>query len=336
MCDFTRFFRLMLELEQGFSMTQWKNKIYLLMKSQFMGFSFKFLLLALLFAVLLHVLFIVFWIEAFNLDKTAVKVKSSFSQIHLVNKVKKRINEPITDKQLVTTSKSETSKKPEQADHVAEFDQKVEAETKSWKTSPSENITAKPQKNTETNPAQLPLPHVAKTESVLPPGKVGITRPKQKMPSPQIDLIPTLTQLAEMSGSPFNDHLANIETDAQTRLNTFEWKHATYFNRIKERVAQTWSPLEQIRRHDPYGALLGQQDRYTTVLITIDRTGQVVDTKIQTKSGVYYLDDEAIRSFKVASPFPNPPQVIFASNNLFSFAFGFNVSTDRGFFAGFN
>ncbi|MDA0713302.1 MAG: TonB family protein [bacterium] len=317
-------------------MAQWKNKIYLVMKSQFMGFSFKFLFFALLFTVLLHVLFILFWIEAFNFNKTAAKVKPPFQQIHLVNKVKKHFVEPVTDKQLVSSPKPDTSQKPHQADYVAEFDQKVEAETKSWKASPSENITAKPQSKSVPTPVELPSPSLTIQRENLPVGKTGIARPKVIHASPKIDLMPTLAQLAEMSGTPFNDHLENVETDAQTRLNTFEWKHATYFNRIKERIAQTWSPLDQIKRHDPYGALLGQQDRYTAVLITIDRTGQVVDTKIQTESGVYYLDDEAIRSFKVASPFPNPPQVIFSSSNLFSFTFGFNVNFDRGFFAGFN
>lgn len=131
--------------------------------------------------------------------------------------------------------------------------------------------------------------------------------------------------------SSFNDHIEHTETGAQTELNTFEWKHAAYFNRIKESVSHSWSPLLQIKRYDPAGALIGKQDRLTVVEITIDTSGNVTHTQIKSSSNVFYLDDEAIAAFKRASPFPNPPKALFTSKQEFSFTFGFYVNVQKGF-----
>ena len=48
--------------------------------------------------------------------------------------------------------------------------------------------------------------------------------------------------------------------------------------------------------------------------------------------GVRTLDDEAVRAFQEAGPFPNPPPQLFKSEDRFTFLFGFNVSYDRSHF----
>jgi TonB family protein len=42
------------------------------------------------------------------------------------------------------------------------------------------------------------------------------------------------------------------------------------------------------------------------------------------KSGVSFLDDEAINAFRLAQPFPNPPQGLVDENQLITFHFGFH------------
>lgn len=125
--------------------------------------------------------------------------------------------------------------------------------------------------------------------------------------------------------------MSDVEEDAQTRLNTWQWRHATFFVRVKEAVARRWNPNYAIRRNDPRGELVGTQDRVTQIMATIDHSGNLVAIKVTRDSGVYYLDDAAVTAFKEAAPFSNPPKALFGSNDTFEFPFGFILSYDRGF-----
>jgi TonB family protein len=115
-----------------------------------------------------------------------------------------------------------------------------------------------------------------------------------------------------------------------TELNAWKWDHAPFFNRIKEQIASIWSPLAQINRHDPNGKLLGQTNRVTVLSISINKIGELIDLSIKNPSGVNYLDEEALRALKKASPFLYPPQELFKNNNTFSFDFAFHVEVNRG------
>ena len=45
---------------------------------------------------------------------------------------------------------------------------------------------------------------------------------------------------AKLAGAPSNDYLPDVEVDAETKLNAWRWKHATFFNRIHEKVSREW------------------------------------------------------------------------------------------------
>ncbi len=142
--------------------------------------------------------------------------------------------------------------------------------------------------------------------------------------------VPTLQQVERLAGLPASDHLL-VEEDDMTALNAFEWKHATYFNRVQDAVARVWSPnvASALRTADPDGKLYGSSDRLTRLEVTIDTSGNVVDIVVKEPSGAGALDDEALRSFKVAGPFPNPPQALFKGSDRYSFSFGFAVNYNR-------
>ena len=143
-------------------------------------------------------------------------------------------------------------------------------------------------------------------------------------------------RVSKITNTYFFDNLRETKTAAQTQLNAFEWKHAVYFNRIKETVARIWSPILQMRRYDPAGALIGRSEKTTLVEITLDLSGAVIGAEIKSPSGVFYLDDEAIHAFKTAAQFPNPPKALFAEKDNFSFTFGFVVSLQKGFSMSFD
>jgi TonB family protein len=132
------------------------------------------------------------------------------------------------------------------------------------------------------------------------------------------------------------DFVPNQPEGEHTELNAWQWRHAPFFNRIKARISEIWSPQAQISRFDPQGTLLGQEDRVTVVKVTIDRQGHLRNLAITEKSGVGYLDDEAARAFKEASPFLYPPKELFEQSDEFSFNFAFHLYINRGFSINFD
>jgi TonB family protein len=152
-------------------------------------------------------------------------------------------------------------------------------------------------------------------------GSNGLPSLEQLTPSPQ--------QLAKLAGAPANDHLPEVEVDAETRLNAWRWKHATFFNRIADAIRREWQGGEVLSNNDPGGNVYGFEDRMTVVQVTLDRGGNVLDVNVAEPSGAFVLDDEAVRAFKQAGPFANPPVQLFKREERFTFLFGFNVAYNR-------
>jgi TonB family protein len=145
-------------------------------------------------------------------------------------------------------------------------------------------------------------------------------------PSGQLRLVPGLHEVARLAGLPRNDTLL-VEEDNETSLNTHAFKHATYFNRLKDAVSAVWSG-EGLRRVDPTGKIYGVQDRITAVLVTIDRSGTVVDLQLKDSSGVEAADDDALQAIRRSQPYPQPPPQLFARDDRYSFTFTFTI--ERG------
>lgn len=142
-------------------------------------------------------------------------------------------------------------------------------------------------------------------------------------------LTPSVSRLARMMGAPANDYLPDVEVDAETRLNAWRWKHATFFNRIADAIRREWQGGAVLTTSDPSGRVYGFEDRMTVLSVTLDRTGNVISVAVAEPSGAHVLDDEAVRAFKEAGPFANPPPQLFKEAEQFTFQFGFNVSYNR-------
>jgi TonB family protein len=144
--------------------------------------------------------------------------------------------------------------------------------------------------------------------------------------SGQLRLVPGLHEVARLAGLPRNDTLL-VEEDNETSLNTRAFKHATYFNRLSDAVRVVWSG-EGLHRVDPTGNIYGVQDRVTVVLVTIDRTGTVVELRLKDTSGVEAADDDALQAIRRSQPYPQPPAPLFAQSDRYTFTFTFTI--ERG------
>ena len=121
-----------------------------------------------------------------------------------------------------------------------------------------------------------------------------------------------------------NEHISsNMEESNETKLNAWQWRHAGFFNRIKEKIGKNWSPQYQIAKYDPQGLLLGNKDRVTILSVTIDQNGNLTNLEVQKSSQVAYLDEEALNAFRSSQPFLFPPKELFNNEETFSFEFGF-------------
>ncbi|MCH9684883.1 MAG: energy transducer TonB [Deltaproteobacteria bacterium] len=108
-------------------------------------------------------------------------------------------------------------------------------------------------------------------------------------------------------GSGSFDDLEGVEPGTESLINTHRFKYASFFNRMRDQIAQHWDPNEVMHRLDPDGRTYGQRTRKTLLHITLTPKGAVKRVRILNDSGVLELDKEAIGSVNLAAPFVNPP-----------------------------
>src|SRR5262249_28384870 len=99
--------------------------------------------------------------------------------------------------------------------------------------------------------------------------------------------------------------------------------YASFFNRLKRQVAQVWDPNSVWRRADPAGTRYGSKRRTTRGRGSLTPKGELVKILVMGPSGAGALGEEALRAFRAAAPFPNPPEGLIQKDNLITFAFGF-------------
>ena len=119
------------------------------------------------------------------------------------------------------------------------------------------------------------------------------------------------------------DHLPDVDKGDRTFLNTREYRHAWFFNRVKRSVRQRWTAAQRHRERDPRGKIYGVRDRLTVVDVTLTRDGALKHIEVLEDSGVSVLDEAAIQAFEQAEPFPNPPAELRDPDGNIRFKFGF-------------
>lgn len=137
------------------------------------------------------------------------------------------------------------------------------------------------------------------------------------------NLKPTDEVLERAIGGGSVDHLENVENSDETALSAKRWVYASFFNRLKRQVAMNWDPGTVWKHSDPTGSVYGFKTRITEVRVSLSKSGDLSKILVTTPSGVNELDDEAVRAFRAAGPFPNPPEGLLAKDNLITFAFSF-------------
>jgi len=147
-------------------------------------------------------------------------------------------------------------------------------------------------------------------------------------------LVPSYATLDKISGAAPNDHLPNVEEGDGTFLSTREWKYASFFNRLKQKVSQHWNPNAVLQARDLSGQIYGSQDRYTLLSVKLNKSGRISEIHVSKSSGLRFLDEEAVAAFIRAAPFVNPPPNMFNGKEDIQFSFGFYLEISKGGFSG--
>lgn len=135
--------------------------------------------------------------------------------------------------------------------------------------------------------------------------------------------------LRQMFGRPSIDDLGEVEEGDETLVNSKRWKYASFFNRVRDQIAQHWDPVTVRRARDPDGTRWGTRTRTTTLLISLNPDGSLKKVGVERSCGVEELDAEAIRAVRSAHPFNNPPrQLVDPRTGLIEFTFGFILEFD--------
>jgi TonB family protein len=138
------------------------------------------------------------------------------------------------------------------------------------------------------------------------------------------NLKPSQEVLERAIGGGNVDHLEDVAEGDETALSAKQFIHATFFNRMKRMVRQNWDPASVWRRRDPSGAVYGYKTRVTEVRVALTTKGDLAKIVVTSPSGVTELDDEAVRAFRNAAPFVNPPRELANGDGLIVFGFSFH------------
>ncbi len=115
-----------------------------------------------------------------------------------------------------------------------------------------------------------------------------------------------------VSGSPSND-LVDARLGTQMSVNTREVVFAAYINRIKRIVSFYWNQnLDNL----PQTVRLSRLRYDTVVYVVLDDQGALQSIEVTEGCGEGALDEAVVQAFRVAGPFPNPPEALITKDGL--------------------
>lgn len=137
--------------------------------------------------------------------------------------------------------------------------------------------------------------------------------------------------VGSMNPSQTDDYLKDTEKGVETLVNAREFKYFSYYSRIRRQLSQYWEPLVKEKFKKIYrtgrAPAAESKDRITRLMIVLNSAGNLVKIQVLADSGIMDLDDAAIEAFKMAAPFPNPPNGIVEGDGMVRIRWDFILET---------
>lgn len=142
----------------------------------------------------------------------------------------------------------------------------------------------------------------------LPEDDLGAARGGEVARAPRPNLRGSADAMRKtFGGSASMDGLDDVEEGTESLLDSHRFRFASFFNRMRDQLAQHWDPNGAMARADPDGRTYGRRTRKTLLHVKLTPKGAISKIDVRSSSHVTELDKEAIRAFHQAAPFVNPP-----------------------------
>lgn len=252
-----------------------------------------------------------------ELDRAPVPTQLTILEPPPEEPVEEEVPEPELDGQLVEVPPPEEPERPEDPDYLSEHDITVEEETRSDQFKVNPEVLA-PEYSEDEKMEQEDAIDLGREEpsTGATPGNDRFDPDRDgnlsSMPSPftrtnregLAEPVPAAHSTTAMSGAPQND-LLDEQVGDQTALNTKEYLYAGYLLRIRRLVNFYW---EQNVDNLPSSVRLVKSAYTTGVSVVLDSEGALEVIEVTKESGSDPLDDCVVQAFRLAGPFPNPPE----------------------------
>lgn len=243
--------------------------------------------------------------------------------------------DPEYEGQIVEVAPPEEEETPEESDYLADHDQVVEEETKTEKYKINPEILAKKYSRDE----QLQMEDLVdvNVDKQSTGAQVGNDRfdpdrdgtlaslpSKWTVTNKEGIQDPTMASHAEaaLSGAPQND-LIDERTSDELNLNTKEYLYSTYINRIRRLVNFYW---QQNLDNLPSSTRLSKNQYHSEVNVILNSDGALEFIEVVKECGAPELDEAIVSAFKLAGPFPHPPEgLISKDGRVYLPEMGFDV-----------
>ncbi len=261
-----------------------------------------------------------------KLTKPKKKKKKLTKKINPLKKSKA----PIEKKMIVETPMKKTLP-PKEYRFLGKQNHSTEKETKlppskpalAQKTPPSSMkkkvrppIKKEPPKTTL--PKNQPLKHTKHFES----GNLNINPKTGKKNLKEIsykDLFPSPANMLDTKNSPSSEYISDdIEEGDRVSLNTREFKYISYFSTIKRQIELIWKYPEAAYKKGMQGE--------TTLEITINKDGRLGKVMVLKSSGYAELDNEAVNTIRLCSPFNPIPENLNKDRLIITGTFVYRLS----------
>jgi len=223
------------------------------------------------------------------------------------------------DGQIVEIAPPEEPRRPEKADYLAEYDSTVPEQTVDRRYRVDRTVTAPTyspddafelQEQVQSSSSQLPTSGATAGRQIYRQGNYSLF-PDRKSPfdfssKEGLDTPTTASHgTSHLAGSPSNDHLPDVASADRTALNAHEFLYASFWNRVKQLVS--FYADQTLANARPSVAL--RSPRYEMVLSgAIATDGRLLSIEIDKSSGVPEWDNALKEAFRLAAPFPDPPE----------------------------
>lgn len=259
------------------------------------------------------------------------------------------------DGKLVELERSTDERPPEETKYLSELDNRTQKETRAPKNRPNPGAPGGRRGDAPDATQREPSPAEQAQEKALPLGREAVSdddgqasETSQARPADEGTLPRRSSSVASLSprgvkgipdalqerwGNPgtYDDLSDELAEGSETILNTRRWKYASFFNRVRNQIAEAWRPAQVHRAADPDGRIYGTKTRRTRLIVSLLPDGTLHRVRLDESSNAPHLDEEAIRAVRQAAPFRNPPDdLVDPRTGRIEFGFAFILEMNGG------